>query len=120
MIDTWWDIYLMSAVYLFAGLTHFIFPGIYRKVVPDYLPWHGPIVYVSGAVEIALAIALLIPVLQSMAAFGVISLLILVLPVHVEQFRRKEARLGFPLWVVIARQPIQLLLIWWAWQYSGL
>lgn len=117
MIDAWWDIFLISGIYLFAGLTHFLFPGIYLKVVPEYLPWHGPIVYLSGAIEIVLGVALLIPAVRSLAAVGVIMLLIAVLPVHVEQFRRKEARLGLPLWVVILRQPLQLLLIWWAWQY---
>jgi uncharacterized membrane protein len=117
MIHAWWDIYLMSMVYLFAGLTHFLFPGTYLQVIPKYLPWHRPTVYLSGAIEILLGVALLITEVLSLAAVGVILLLIAVLPVHVEQFRRKEARLGFPLWVVILRQPIQLLLIWWAWQY---
>ena len=117
MTTAWWDIYLMAGIYIFAGVTHFVFPRVYRRVLPAYLPWHGPIVAISGAVEILLGLGLLFTRSRSTAATGVIILLIAVLPVHVGQFRRKEARLGLPLWVVILRQPLQLLLIWWAWQY---
>lgn len=49
----------MAAFLAFAGLAHFAATDGFLGQVPTFLPWREAIVLVSGAVEIALAVALL-------------------------------------------------------------
>jgi len=108
-------LFLAAAFYLLAGVNHFISPGPYLKIMPPYLPWHLPLVYLSGVAEIAGGIGLLIPQLRRAAAWGLILLLIAVFPANVYmataqiQMTAKPA----PEWLAWARLPVQALLIWW-------
>jgi uncharacterized membrane protein len=92
--------------------------------MPPYLPWHWELVYLSGAIEIALGLLLLVPATARLAAFCVIALLIAVFPANIHmamanvQFDPPPA-MGQPTplmnWL---RLPLQLVLVWWAWQYA--
>jgi uncharacterized membrane protein len=44
--------YLLAAFFGLAGFNHFINPAFYLKIMPPYLPWHLPLVYLSGFLEI--------------------------------------------------------------------
>lgn len=112
------SLYTMAAVYIFAGLNHFISPKLYLRIMPNYLPWHQTLNILSGLAEILLGIGLLIPHTREGSAWGIIILLIAVFPANIEQVRRKEARLGLPLWAVLLRLPLQFGLIYWAWLYT--
>jgi uncharacterized membrane protein len=111
-------LYVMAALYIAAGIFHFIRPRFYLKIMPPWIPWHKPIVFLSGVLEIVLGGLLFIESTQSFAAWGIIILLILIFPANIQMmlnYRRKKHRL---LWITIARLPLQLLLIAWAWQYT--
>ncbi len=86
--------------------------------MPPYIPYHRLMVIISGIAEILLGIALLFPLSQEWAAWGIIALLIAIFPANFEQLRTKKARLGLPLWVIWLRIPLQVVLIWWAWLYT--
>lgn len=60
--------YLLCVFFVVAGLNHFINPDFYLKSMPPYLPWHLFLVYLSGFVEAALGILLLVPALTRTAA----------------------------------------------------
>lgn len=103
-------------------------PVIHRYLIgsfsflPDYLPWHKPLVLLSGFFEIAGGIGLTIPDLQSYASWGLILLLLAVFPANIEMFfRNYQKRQGFSLfvWALLVRLPLQFLLIWWVY-WSGL
>src|SRR5436190_274361 len=49
----------LALFFLGAGIMHFVKPRAYEATVPDALPLHTEIVYVSGVAEIAGALALL-------------------------------------------------------------
>ena len=87
--------------------------------MPRWIPWHKLIVSVSGACEIILGLLLLPVATRSLAAWGIIILLILVFPANIQMllnFRRKKSRY---LWVAILRLPLQFVLIGWAFQYTA-
>ena len=69
--------------YLIAGSYHFINPEFYYGLIPDYFPYPRLINTLSGLFEISLAIGVLMPKTQRLAAGGIISLLILFIPSHV-------------------------------------
>lgn len=116
--------WLMAALYLTAGVMHFVQPWFYVQIMPPYLPWHWELVYVSGVIEIVLAVLLVIPATQRLAAWGIIALLIAVFPANLHmamaqvQFDPPPPG-GQPSelasWI---RLPLQLVLIGWAWLYT--
>ena len=114
-------LYLMSAFYIFAGVMHFIRPDYYVPMMPPYLPWHMFLIYLSGLAEVLLGLAVLVPSLRSLAAWGIILLLIAIFPANlhialhnVPVFGAAEGA-GIGNWI---RLPFQLVLIAWAWWYT--
>ncbi len=112
------SLYIMSGLYILAGINHFWHPKIYLRIMPDYIPYHRQMVIISGMAEIVLGVALLFPLSREWAAWGIIALLIAIFPANIEQLRTKKARLGLPLWAIWLRLPMQLFLICWAWLYT--
>jgi uncharacterized membrane protein len=110
----------MAVIYIIAGINHFRNPRLYLKIIPPYLPNPKALNTISGLVEIVLGVALMITSLTCLAAWGVIALLIAVFPTHVYMYQNPKARMGLPLWVLILRMPLQLVLIFWAYQYTNL
>ena len=49
----------VALLFLGAGVLHFVKPGAYEPTVPDALPGHRQIVYVSGVAELAGGLAML-------------------------------------------------------------
>jgi len=76
-------IYLMSLFYIFTGINHFTNAKWFMKIMPPYLPFHLPLVYISGAFEIILGIMLLFSKTRFIAGWGLILLLIAVFPANI-------------------------------------
>jgi uncharacterized membrane protein len=110
-------LYVMAAVYLFAGLMHFIKPKVYLRVMPNYLPNHKALVFWSGIAEILLGIGLCIPVLKDLSIYGIIAMLAIFLMVHFYMLSSEKAAAGIPKWILILRIPLQFGLMYWAWIY---
>lgn len=104
-----------------AGALHFVQPGAYRAIIPDYLPWPGTLVALTGAAEMAGGAGLLVRATRRYAALGLVLLLIAVLPANVEMLAQyREA--GAPWWrelLLWVRLPMQLVLIGWVWAIGG-
>ncbi len=107
----------MAAIYVFAGFMHFIKPKMYMRIMPRYLPNHKLLVLLSGIAEIALGIALCIPILKTSAIYGIIAMLVVFLLVHFYMLSGEKASAGIPKWILILRIPLQFVLMYWAWSY---
>ncbi|WP_234736092.1 DoxX family protein [Tellurirhabdus bombi] len=110
-------LYLMAAIYTVAGILHFTATRTYIKIMPPYLPAHKALVLLSGGAEILLGLALLIPSLRPWAAWGIILLLIAIFPANLYMLTSGKFT-SLPTWVLFLRLPLQLVLIWWAYQYT--
>lgn len=110
-------LYIMAAFYIAAGLNHFRMPKFYDRIIPPGVPKKAANV-VSGAAEVVLGIALLIPSLRAWAAWGVIALLIAVFPANIYHLMQRGAGMKVPMWGLWLRLPVQFLLIAWAWWYT--
>jgi uncharacterized membrane protein len=110
--------WLFGIGFVLAGINHFLHPYLYVKIMPPYLPWHLELVYLSGVLEIALGVLLLIPACTTLAAWGLIALLIAVFPANLHM------ALNAPLYHQIhpvalwLRLPIQGVLIAWAYWFT--
>jgi uncharacterized membrane protein len=113
-----WHLYVMAIIYLIAGCNHFRNPQVYVKIIPPFLPNPKLLNALVGAAEITFAILLCIDATSTMAAWGIITLLIAIFPSNVYMVINEKAGLGLPKWLLIVRLPMQLLLILWAYIYT--
>ena len=110
----------MGALYLTTGALHFLATRRYTAIMPPYLPAHRELVLLSGAAEIAGGLGMLTPVpaVQRAAAWGLVALLIAVMPANIYMVTDHQKFASIPLWAVWARLPLQLPLIYWAGRYT--
>ena len=73
----------MSLLYIIVGVKHFINPDFFVTIVPPIISWKEEAVLVSGFIEVLLGILLLFNQTRKLAAWGIILLLIAVLPANI-------------------------------------
>ena len=112
--------YLLGLFFVVAGLNHFITPGFYLPIMPDYLPWHEALVFLSGVAEVAAGILLCVPKTQRIGAWAIIAVLVAVFPANIHMAMNPEnfSDYGSPTALYI-RLPLQLIPLFWAWCYTG-
>ena len=109
-----WSQRLLAVFFTTAGLLHFLRPGMYEEIVPDYLPSHRELVLVSGGAEIAGALGVIPGRTRRLAGLWLAGLLVAVFPANVHMALHPDRYPGLApalLWVRLALQP---LAIWWA------
>lgn len=111
------SLYLQALVYIVAGLNHFISPKTYLAIMPPYIPAHQLLVNLSGIAEVALGLGLLFPATRSLAAWGLVLLLIAVFPANV-YMAMADRFSSIPMWIKWGRLPLQGFLIWWAYRFT--
>lgn len=113
--------YLIGSLFILAGIMHFMKPEFFLRIMPDYLPWHKPLVLISGFFEIIGGIGLMLPSFQTVASWGLILLLLAVFPANIEMFRKYYRKHGFSpfVWALLLRLPFQFVLTGWVF-WAGL
>jgi uncharacterized membrane protein len=113
-----WHLYLMAFLYIIAGINHFRKPGMYIRIIPPLFKNPKLINTLSGIAEILLGTFLMVPFSKKFAAWGIIALLVAIFPANLFMFQNKKASFGLPRWVLFVRLPLQIVLIYWAYQYT--
>jgi uncharacterized membrane protein len=108
---------IAALFYIVAGITHFTNSEFFVSIMPNWLPFHLELVWLSGAAEMILGAALLSSRWRQKASWGLIVLLIAVFPANLHMAMNPELFVlrGTPLWGLYLRLPIQVVLIAWAW-----
>ena len=107
---------IMAAIYIVAGIFHFITPKVFLKVTPKWVPFPEKVNILVGIIEILLGIAVLFEATRSYAAMGIIALLIAVFPANWNHFQMARRKGKFVLPTLI-RLPMQVGLIYWAYTF---
>ncbi|HND68538.1 MAG TPA: DoxX family protein [Candidatus Obscuribacter sp.] len=110
------SIYLIAALFLFAGVNHFTQPALFLKAMPPWLPWHLPLVHISGVFEILGAIGMLVTKSRPYAAYGLVLLLIAVFPANLHMALNPNTFPTLPVALLYCRLPLQLVLIAWVYR----
>jgi uncharacterized membrane protein len=110
--------YLLGALFIIAGINHFVHTAFYLSIMPPYLPWHLELVYLSGVAEAGLGAMVLVRRWAVWAGWGLIALMVAVFPANLHMATHPDlypslSKLG--LWL---RLPLQGLLIAWAYWYT--
>ena len=106
------SLYAIAAMFIAAGVAHFIKPSIFTRIVPSYLPAPRLLVYASRVFEIAGGVGVLVPSTQVYAGWGLIAMLVAFLPVHTYMARDPDGRFSeLPGWMLWLRIPMQFVLM---------
>jgi uncharacterized membrane protein len=114
-------LWVMAVAYMLAGFNHLVNPEFYVAIIPPGLPNPEWLNVISGLAEIVLGVFLLEPRVRSLAAWGIIALLIAIFPANVYVALENVGidgpgtGAGAANWI---RLPFQALLIAWAWWYT--
>ncbi len=106
---------LLSALFLAAGTLHLADPALFLPIMPPMIPCPRLCIILSGLLELAGGLGLLMPDprLRRLAALGLSLLLVAVFPANVYMAMEHVQIHGFPSrpWIAWARLPLQPLLI---------
>jgi len=110
----------MSFLYLFVGIKHFTNPSFFEAIVPPFFVYKETLVYISGFVEVAAAVLLVVKKTRKIGAFITIGLLIAVFPANIYLYISEIARdvLGVTKQQALIRMPFQIPLIIIAYWHS--
>lgn len=103
--------------FMLGGIAHFLSTDFFLSIMPPYVPFHLAAVYVSGVMEIVLAVAILIPVTRARAGILLIALTIAVTPANVHMWLHAEQFPGSTETALALRLVFQVVLIgmiWWS------
>ena len=106
-----WARYVFGALFILAGANHFRATDFYVSIMPDYLPWHLELVYISGVAEIALGVLLFSRQFGRLAAWGTIALMVAVFPANLNMTLHNELYPQFSPAALWWRVPFQILLM---------
>lgn len=98
-----------------GGIGHFVLTNMFTSIVPPYVPFPREMVYFTGVLEIAGALAVLYKPWRHIAGWGLIALTICVTPVHIQMLIEadKWQTLGpAALWGRLLFQPVLIWIIW--------
>lgn len=104
-----------AAAFAAVGLTHFVSPRVFVDHIPADVPGRLALVYATGAVELALAAAVVLAPPGQRRRVGLLTAayLVAIFPANIY-----VAVAGVPVypapWLAWARLPLQPLFIWWA------
>ncbi len=109
--------FVLSGFMVAAGTMHFVNPAFFLKIMPPYLPLHDELVMLSGVCEVVLGIMLLAPPYTSLAAWGIVALLIAVFPANLYLYQHQDLLPASPV-VHLLRLPLQAIFILWAYWHT--
>jgi len=104
----------LAVFFVAAGLNHFLDPAFYLRIMPPYLPWHEALVFVSGVLEVAGGVAVLVPRWRSMAGWGLVILLVAIFPANLHMALNVELFPDIDPWLLYGRLPLQAAFVAWA------
>ncbi|MEP6686646.1 MAG: DoxX family membrane protein [Verrucomicrobiota bacterium] len=112
--------FLLAIFFIVAGIGHFVSPNLYLAIMPSYIPWPRALVTLSGVAEICGGLGVLLGLTRRWAGWGLIALLVVVFPANIHALSTGMTVAGHdvPVWLLWARLPLQLPLIFWVYWTS--
>lgn len=108
----------MCALYVGAGINHFLNPDFYLGVMPGWLPYHEFANQSSGVAEIILGLLLIPTSTRRISALLIIAMLVVFFfVIHIPMCFSSEVGTTM-FWIAIIRLPIQVVLINWSYKFA--
>jgi len=113
----------ISAMLMFTAIAHFAFTKGMEMMLPTFIPYKTEVVYLTGIIELAAAIGILIPSFRAITAMLLITFFFLILPANIYAAIKhidyqKATFNGSGLNYLWFRIPLQILFIVWAYIFA--
>lgn len=110
--------YALAAFMAGAGLTHFVAPGFYERIVPKWFGHEQAAVRWSGAAELLCGALVALPRSKRVGAWLTLVVLLAVYPANIQMVVDAGRPASGEDWVAWIRLPLQLPLIRWAYRHT--
>lgn len=110
----------LALAFLFAASGHFLMTDEMALMLPPWVPARVPLVLVTGVLEIAIAIGLLVPRTRRLAAWVAGVVLVAFFPANVYA-AWQQVPMGGHAWGLVylwIRAPLQVVLLAWTWRFG--
>lgn len=104
----------MVFTYFFAGLEHFLKADYYLGFVPVFIAHSRFLIFLTGGVQILLAVLLTVSKTRRGACYGILLLWSVSLPINLYTVSKGGAGTPFTSWQLKALIPFHFLLMLWA------
>lgn len=114
----------MAVFIIFTGFSHFKFQKGMEMMIPDFIPAKMFWVYLTGFLEIAAGIGLMIPAIRELTAILLIVFYVLVFVANINSSKKNinifKADYTGPgmRYLYVERIPMQVILIVWTWYFG--
>lgn len=113
----------LSVMLVFTAIAHFVFNKGMSMMLPDFMPLKTTTIYLTGLIEIAAAIGLLVPRFRILTAWLLIAFFILILPANIyaaiHHINYQNGTFdGHGLSYLWFRVPLQLVFIVWTYVFA--
>ena len=106
---------LLGVLFVLAGINHFVQPRLYASIMPDYLPRHQLLVWLSGVAEVVCGMLIFIPRMHNLARWSLLALLVAIFPANLHMALNQTRYPMIPGWLLWLRLPLQGVLMAWVW-----
>jgi len=106
---------LLGVLFVLAGINHFVQPRLYTSIMPDYLPRHQLLVWLSGVAEVVCGLLIFIPRMRNLARWSLLALLVAIFPANLHMALNQARYPMIPGWLLWLRLPLQGVLMAWVW-----
>jgi uncharacterized membrane protein len=110
----------LGLLFVFTGVGHFVETEAMALMLPDWVPARVPLVYLTGVLEWAVALAFFIPETRRSAGWIAIAMLVLFLPANVYA-ALNHVPMGGHAWgpvYLLVRAPLQLAIALWVYWFT--
>lgn len=103
---------------VFTAIAHFVYTQGMVMMLPDFIPYKKNLIYVTGVIELAAAVGLVIPSIRALTGWFLIAFFVLLLPANILAAIRhidyqKGTSDGNGLNYLWFRVPLQVLFVVW-------
>ena len=109
---------LLGGFFVAAGALHFLKPKPYEAIMPEALPAHRELVYLSGLAEIAGGAGVLADRTARPAGWWLIATMLAVFPANINMAVDAERFRQVPEPLLWARLPLQAAIVYWIWRVA--
>ncbi|MBX9694885.1 MAG: DoxX family protein [Cyanobacteria bacterium] len=107
--------WLLSVLFVFAGVMHFVRPEFFVRIVPPVLPCPLELVWISGFFEVLLGAMVHFKRTRKLSRGGLTLLLLAVFPANIYMAINSHLFRFLPSAVLWGRLPLQIALMGWVW-----
>lgn len=110
----------LGILFVFTGIGHFIQTAPMAQMLPDFVPYRVPLVYLTGVLELAVAAGFFVPRTRRLAGWAAAAMLVLFFPANVYA-ALNHVPMGGHAWgpaYLLIRAPLQAAILAWAWWFT--